>query len=470
MRKCFPLLLALGLGLAHGQDLIWSKEIGNGDLQTLKTMRSDVQGNLLLFGTFTTYPMDSGPARKSFGGADVFLHKLDPAGRTSWFRNMGTGANSDKAIDMDVDSAGNIYVLADLSASLGARGKLLSSGSDTLLADPEGIRGFTLGKYSPDGKVLWVRQFQNSSAAWLRQIRACNGKLILAGDFTGQVKFLGSPDSLIAKGDGYRGFLAELDGEGGVHSLAEIDSVETVLMARADGFGGLFLGLAKTLNSGFTFLERRRSDGETAWRRPMVVETGSMGFQDLAADGAGNVYVGGKIAYGTRVNLGRGRDTLVNVSNPPDFYVMKLDTAGNLLWYRFGMAGYSPFSNFTLAPDRSVTFMSFSSGQAWRLDPDGKPLWNFKASPGGIHNEYPPSTALDPTGAIVFGATFTNKATFLGHSFTCSGIENILLFKVTGHPTRTRKQSNAGGSLSRPDARPWWIRFLPDGRTRPSTR
>lgn len=470
MLNQFLLLLTLGLGLAQGQTLVWSKFIGNEALQTLKAIRTDAEGNIILFGTFNSYPMDSGAPRNSFGGTDVFLHKMDPSGKTLWFRNMGSEGNGDKALDMDVDSVGNIYVLADLNSFLGVPGFFLSSESDTLKTDSKGYRSETFGKYSPSGKVLWIRQFQSGAVANLGQIRVCNGKVVIAGDSYGTVKLLGATDSLLPSRAGLRGFLAELNGDGGILSMADVDSVEVVRLVRSDGHGGLFLGSSKLLKGGQAYLERRHSNGEKAWRRPMEVETGVMTFQDLISDGSGNIYVGGRYESGTRVNLGEGRDTLVYGRNPPNFYLMKLDLAGNMVWYNFGLDGYSPFSNFTLAPDRSLTLMSFSSGQTWRLDPAGKVIWNFKASSGGIQNELPPGTALDPDGAIVFGVTIMNRATFLGHTFTSAGIENIVLFKVSGPPTTIRRLPNPEATGSYRRESPWWMRFLLTGRKQASNR
>jgi hypothetical protein len=47
---------------------------------------------------------------------------MDPSGKTLWFWNMGSETNGDKAIDMDVNSVVNIYVLADMNSYIGGRG------------------------------------------------------------------------------------------------------------------------------------------------------------------------------------------------------------------------------------------------------------------------------------------------------------------------------------------------------------
>ncbi len=86
-------------------------------------------------------------AGRSFNGVDhdVFLLKYDGNGNQVWVKQWATNASDDVPVDMDLDAAGNIYVLAN-TAPIGA----------------DSLHDMVLLKYSPSGVLLWTVLYNNS--------------------------------------------------------------------------------------------------------------------------------------------------------------------------------------------------------------------------------------------------------------------------------------------------------------------
>jgi outer membrane protein assembly factor BamB len=366
MKYFIPVFLILSCGISRGQTLTWSRTIGDTGMQSLKEIRIDSDGNTVLFGTFDSYPMESGPGRKPFGTIDVFLHKMDPSGKTFWFRNLGSNQVGDIAMahEMDMDTAGNIFVLCALHSSGPPKAMAALSGDrDTLNLDAEHGGNYVICKYDPDGTLLWARQFekQDFPVSPIR-LTAGHGKVAVYGSFQYRAKILGGTDSLITAND--TGFLAEFTGDGKPLSLMIVDSAAQVELLREDDQGNRYMSFSTRYSS--RILEKRRPSGKVVWRRKLeknnIFNQSNLRFVDLVWDSDGNIYLRGDLlGRDVILRLDDGKDTVLAIQDAPSFCVIKLDSTGTMKWVRTGNTGTVGTSKLIIAP-RKVLRTLWPSG------------------------------------------------------------------------------------------------------------
>ena len=92
--------------------------LGGDSLEQARGVVVDYAGNRIVVGgtQSSDFPVTLGPAFQTGGGKiggaglmDVFIVKFDAAGSVLWSRLLG-GPNYDRAYDVEVDGAGNIYL------------------------------------------------------------------------------------------------------------------------------------------------------------------------------------------------------------------------------------------------------------------------------------------------------------------------------------------------------------------------
>lgn len=104
--------------IGGGYNMYYSKYDTNGNMlwanciarAEIKSLALDNSANLYTIGTFGSTDFDPGPGIDSlFGGADVFISKLDSGGNFLWAKGIG-GNGSDNGSNITVDNFGSIYV------------------------------------------------------------------------------------------------------------------------------------------------------------------------------------------------------------------------------------------------------------------------------------------------------------------------------------------------------------------------
>lgn len=96
-----------------------------------------------------THPANSDRVT-SRGGDDAYLAKYGPSGGFVWVRSMGGTADDESVRDIELDSAGNIYITGSFSGTAEFGSQTFQSEGDT--------DGF-LAKLDPTGNFQWVKVF-----------------------------------------------------------------------------------------------------------------------------------------------------------------------------------------------------------------------------------------------------------------------------------------------------------------------
>lgn len=203
---------------------IWNQANSNGRISKI---RRDSKGNLYLAGQVSGTGFDLNPsplpADTSYGyerwAASLFFIKLDSAGDFVWGRNLPY-LNDLELADMDVDSAGNMYILGDWEGIAD-----LDPGPDTLHSEATGFNpgdrdGFVL-KLDSLGNLDWINVY-NPEQGFMQSMELDaiatlpNGNLVVAGAISGNLDLDLSPtNAQMINGNGTGdGFILQLNSSG----------------------------------------------------------------------------------------------------------------------------------------------------------------------------------------------------------------------------------------------------------------
>ena len=303
-------------------EIAWTRQFGTAADDFVLDMEVDGKGDLYVVG----HTLGLFPGQTDRAGQDGFLRKYNSGGNELWTRQFG-GDGYITAVDLEVDSAGHIYVVGHTWSALPGQANLG-------LGDPYLIN------YDGDGNETWTRQF--GTELWDTARRAAvdqEGNVYVVGQtegiLPGQTKYsLSGRDAYIVKYDiggselWIRQFgVPDFEGRDTSASWVAVDTDGNVYVA-----GDTEAAFPGQNNAGARdiFLRKYDAQGNELW-------TKQFGTQDddtepaLAVDGVGNVYVVGRVdgAFAGQTNLGL-----------LDAYIRKYDAVGSELWTRqFGTQG-----------------------------------------------------------------------------------------------------------------------------------
>ncbi|HSA32564.1 MAG TPA: SBBP repeat-containing protein [bacterium] len=269
----------------------------------------DADGNMLIMG----YLCLQTAGRYIQEECDYFLTKWHADGTQAWTVQGGTIPNYYYPVDAAVDSSGNIYVA----------GNRVFLGSNNVRASD-----LFLSKYSPEGALLWTKEWGTAFDDYLAAVEiGISGDIFMAGYTSGGL------DGNTAAGKNDL-FLTRWEPDGAKVWTRQWGTSE-------DDFGGSLVtdATGNIFVAGYTygaldgniltgesdlFLSKWSPDGTKEWTKQWGTDVADFGGT-LAADTAGNVFV-------TGVTLGAlDGDLLAGKSDP---VLTKWDSDGNKKWTR----------------------------------------------------------------------------------------------------------------------------------------
>ena len=183
---------------------LWSKQFGDVNGDTGRTVAVDAAGNVLVAGEFQTGINLGGAALVGAGGYDVFVAKLDPQGNHVW--SKGFGAAADQGVSgIAAAGATNDVVITGESA-----GSIAFGGAPVTAAGASAAYVARLGGAA--GAHVWSKGFGDGSAAGVGVAANADGDVVAIGDFQGTIDFGGGPHESPVNDDV---FVVKLDAAGG---------------------------------------------------------------------------------------------------------------------------------------------------------------------------------------------------------------------------------------------------------------
>ncbi|WP_437587155.1 hypothetical protein [Sorangium sp. So ce1000] len=260
----------------------FSRRFGDGATQRATAVAVDEAGNTFVTGEFWG-TLDFGEGRQgerfaleSHGGSDVFLAKLDAAGRVDWAKQFG-GEGDQAGTGIAVDRDGDIVLVGRFSEEIDFEGdRALTTDAKTNL--------FVV-KLDPSGDHVWSKSPDATNAA---------EALGVAVDGAGNILVTGSFRKALSMGE----------------TLLTTDGDKDVLLIRLD------------------------ENGVLQWCEDFGDDADQEGAS-VAVDLAGNILVTGSFLGSFDI----GQETR-SARGAADVFVAKLDPASNPIWSRsFGDSG-----------------------------------------------------------------------------------------------------------------------------------
>ena len=365
----------------------WAKGWGNNLGQAWKqnessfgnSIAADINGNVYTVGYFDTPIMIVGNytltnSNNSGNSGDVFIIKYDATGNVLW-ATSAQGDSSDSGLGIVIDNANNICITGAFSSST------ITFGTKTLTNSNNGTSDIFIAKYDILGNIIWAKNYGGSNDEFGNAIiKDANNDLYISGNFKSQSFSIGTNSITIDSSGNQNMFIAKFDSSG------------NPIYAKSVG---------KACN---------------------IAIQGN----NIASDNNNNIYVSGSFS---KSEIILGNDTLHCNSNSSNYFLVKYDAIGNLLWVKSGSGlNYSVAAN-ALTVDAAnniyisgnfagnslkignTTLTSFSeySGFIAKYSSFGSVIW-AKNLQDLNPQPWPASCiAVDASGGVYVGGGFTNE-------------------------------------------------------------
>ena len=134
--------------------LVWTHTVGGSNIDFVASLSVNANGDVALAGTFrdvSVFDAGLGPAVVSAGGEDAFVARINPSGQVTYFGSIG-GAGDDEGGGVVLTANGALYVTGSFQ---GAADLNPGTGIDRRIS--AGSSDVFLIKLLPDNSMLWAR-------------------------------------------------------------------------------------------------------------------------------------------------------------------------------------------------------------------------------------------------------------------------------------------------------------------------
>ncbi len=277
-------------------ELIWARNYGSENTDSVISITTDQAGNLYLLGTFQT-SITLGDTTLTTVYPSSFVAKLDADGNVLWAKSNSDDTYGWTGGGIAVDLAGNVYFSGVYNSDTITFGSFVLSYANFSATEQNVAVPFVV-KLDANGETVWAKGANRGTAN--TGTTFANG---VAADNQGNVFITGS------------------------FSIPTLD------------FGGVTLTKALTSNWNHNmFLVKFNADGTTAWGK----NSGSnytnvtMGY-DVATDNQGNVFNVGVFA-----NTVTWDGMSLSASSGNSAYFLKYDTNGVIQWAKSSIGTFEP--------------------------------------------------------------------------------------------------------------------------------
>ena len=370
-------------GVSNNATDHWATPAGGSGADMAWDMVLDSQGNAYLTGSFSGSATFGSTTLNSVGGLDGFVAKMDHDGNWMWASQI-SGAYEDWGLGVDVDSAGNVYVIGPFMDSQGSASPSVQLGSFSLSAHSESTYDMFVGKLDNTGNWLWaqtsnkIEEIDFNTFQYVEQfgqvmptdIKVFNNSVTVSGSYAGKIfAYTNSQGDWYHESttdvnsaytsDMYVGFL-ELDGswssQVGWGGMSQLDTVASIAPSPTGNYWFIAGNFANTVEfpGGTTLTSSSGSqdvwvmqvdDGGSVKWSTSAGGTGVDTLRNIVSDSSDSVYGVGEF---DGVLAAFGSDRLTANSGGTDVWAGKLDSGGTWSWAKKG-GGPSDDMGFSLA-------------------------------------------------------------------------------------------------------------------------
>jgi PKD repeat protein len=366
----------------------WDYSYGGNDYETFNSLMQTADGGFVV-GGFSRSDNSGDVSEANKGIWDYWIVKTDLFGVKQWDRRFG-GDQSEELFSLS-QCADKGFILGGWSTS---------SNNGDVSGTSRGNSDFWIVKIDSSGAKEWDNRFGGAGVDWLTTIcQASDGGFIMGGytlsDSSVDISThsLGSTDILVIKTDALGNKLWDKR-YGGYGS----DNISVILNMPDGGF--MFGGSTSTDSSGDVsqhthgssdfWLIRTDSVGTILWNK-VYGGNGGDGLKSVGFTSDGGYILGGSTFSDVSGDVSEPtRDTSSLPGNKGDFWILKIDSAGNKQWdHRFGGSWIEDgFGHISQTQDGGYLFggASYSGASGDKSDNNigGKQSWIIKTDSLGI--------------------------------------------------------------------------------------
>ncbi len=336
---------------------------------------------------FGEYTLTAGGAHESA----VYLSKLDAAGNFIWAKQFPVSGGS-LNVQIKVDRDGFLFVAFDLNHMAD-----VDPGSGVYLMTPIGAVDAVLAKLTPDGDLIWAKQFGGPGDT-VPSMGALDinedGSIIVSGSFNNTVDFDPGLNTFNLTSTAHmQSFIVKLNNVGalvwakqfGNGTVPHHTSAISDLKVDREGYiyltggfngtvdfdpsGSVYNVTSSSISDGF--ISKLQPDGSLVWVKRM----GNIGSQynyhiearTVAIDSFGNIITTGSF-IGT-FDFDPGPAVLSFTSYPYDAYVLKVNASGELIWAKAFGGDESDFGNDVVVDNQNNIYVSGLFGTSVDFNP-----------------------------------------------------------------------------------------------------
>ena len=201
--------------------LQWVEKAGGSSADIGQGISIDNSGNVVVTGEFQDTASFGSSSIISGGSSDIFITKLSSAGVFSWTK-AGNGVQTNKGLDITCDNTGNIYATGQFSGDI----------TFDVLHNNTMFNAIYVVKYNSIGQEQWFKTIGAGTSNIANGIVSdALGNTYITGDFTGNVTFFGSPNTVLTNTYSERVFVAKYNAAGNLQ-WATANGSESLITAQ----------------------------------------------------------------------------------------------------------------------------------------------------------------------------------------------------------------------------------------------
>ncbi len=442
----------------------WANNYGGSNLDQGVDLQLDNFGNIYTTGFFEG-TADFDPSSNntvnlnSVGLRDFYIAKYDVIGQLAWAKSIG-GSSQEYSKSMQIDDAGNIYVVGDFNGLVDFDPSIGFS-----LQDVKGASDIFIAKYDPQGNFIWVKTFGGIGIESSKDLIVdSQGDIYIAGVFQGTADFdpNGGVVNLTSTGS-FDSFILKLDNNGNfgwVKSIQGTNSnfINQIVLDYAGNINavGYFQGTADfdpnagvstmtTIGSKSAFLSKWNGQGQFV----SALMIGGSGFEigkALTVDMQNNIYMVGDFRGVVDFDPS-GSTNFITSSGLRDAFIVKYTSQGVLVWVdKIGGAGedqvtsiatgqnneiyVSGYFNASMTLSNNKTYASSGNADAFfaRYSQDGN--LNFATKNGGANGDESTAIVANAFGEVFSTGWIQGTSNFGNQNLQSHGDRDIFLAKI----------------------------------------
>ena len=427
----------------------WAKSAGGTGYESSTGVCTDASGNVFITGLFFSPTITFGTTTlTNAGGMDIFIVKYDATGNVLWAKSAG-GVYGERGQSVCTDASGNVFITGHFYSPTITVGTITLTNTNQTSDSTSDI---FIVKYDASGNVLWAKsEGSGSNESGQSVCTDASGNVFITGSFYSVNLYIGTTWLFLSEWDRYNDiFIVKYDTSGNVLWAKSAGGVgsDGGYAVCTDSTGNLFVTGINSFAD--IFIVKYDTSGNVLWAK----SEGGTGYDlgtGVCTDASGNVIITGLFSSPT---IAFGTTMLTNTNNNTfDFFIVKYDTSGNVLWAKSAggagsdvskgvctdasgnviITGYfdSPTIFFGFRTTTLINANEFSDIFIVKYDASGNVLWAKSA--GGAGSDLSSGVCTNASGNIFITGYFGNPNINFGTTtLTNAGASDIFIAKLGG--------------------------------------